>query len=70
MRTLACVMSLFALVAMFSPSRARAETVQECAASCLRNYGCGPGYPRGPNDMSCAAWAHGCRTSCERRLHH
>jgi hypothetical protein len=45
----------------------QADDYQSCYNECMRNYGCGPGFPRGPNDISCREFGRECRDACKRR---
>jgi hypothetical protein len=39
----------------------------DCYNKCIRNYACGPEYPRGPNDISCKVYGKGCHEHCGGR---
>jgi hypothetical protein len=47
--------------------RAQRADDPDCYNKCMRNYGCGPGFPRGPNDISCREFGRECRQACTRR---
>jgi hypothetical protein len=47
--------------------RAQSPDDPQCYNKCMRNYGCGPQFPRGANDISCREFGRECRQSCTRR---
>ena len=68
MRIVYAIAVMVALVGVLQPGRLEAkESYQACYAKCMANYACGPGFPRGKDDMGCQAYGGECRRICRSR---